>query len=672
MKKILLFIILNITVTVFANCPQPNYCQRSCWDPNGLHPAQSNPSYTNVTHIIVHHTGDGIVFPPSTSYADKVRYYWDLHVNTRGWSDIGYNWLIDRNGVVYEGRGDGVLGAHFSGMNTGTMGVALIGDFTLENPSTSAINSLKNLIAWEAKDKSINVTGTSYHASSGLNLNTVSGHMDGIATSCPGTNLYSQLSSIRSDVSAFPCYSGNANLDCSNAITLTCGVMYSGGSSSVSSAVGTYGCNSWTETGPERVHTITPSADGTITATISNFSGDLDVYILGSCDPSDCLGSVASSSATYNNAQAGQTYYIVVDADDGSGSSYDLIVDCPVPNTSEDITVSNASVNLSSVIAGGTIEVSVDHNYSGVQLDSELPSFDVDYYLSTDCTLSSDDILLGGDTSSLGSDDPSHSETEDVIIPEGTIAGTYYIIFSGDNDNELGEVNEVNNTACVPITVEDNANGEEDITVTNATVTISVVEVGGTIEVSADQNYSGAQLNSELPSFDLDYYLSTDCTLSSDDVLLGGDSSSLGSDDPYDSESEELTIPAEISIGTYYIIFSGDNDDELDEVNEGNNTTCVEIIVTNTLSVKDVTLENPLKIFPNPTRELLTINLPDTITNESIEVIIYTINGEQVFTGKQIVANATFTIDVQSFSNGIYLLHVMHKHKKWAKLFIKK
>lgn len=123
----------------------------------------------------------------------------------------------------------------------------------------------------------------------------------------------------------------NNNLDCTNAVTLSCGVTYSAPNSTATSAVDSYGCNNWTESGPERVHVITPQGDGTLTATLSNFTGDLDVYILGSCNPFDCLGTVSSSSATFTNAIKGQSYYIVVDADDGSGSGYDLIVSCPPP-----------------------------------------------------------------------------------------------------------------------------------------------------------------------------------------------------------------------------------------------------------------------------------------------------------------------------------------------------
>jgi len=118
-------------------------------------------------------------------------------------------------------------------------------------------------------------------------------------------------------------------LDCSQAVLISCGITYSGDSSTDPSNVETYGCNNWTESGPERVHKVVSPGHGTLTATISNFTGDLDVYILGSCDPNDCLSTVNSTQATFTNAVAGQVYYIIVDADDGSGSSYDLLVNCP-------------------------------------------------------------------------------------------------------------------------------------------------------------------------------------------------------------------------------------------------------------------------------------------------------------------------------------------------------
>lgn len=337
----LIFISWGLKVAA-QDCGQPNFCDRLCWSPQGSHPPQANPATTNPSHIIVHHSGDNQVWPAGTDFKWVVQAYWDEHVNTNGWADIGYNWLIDRNGVIYEGRGDGIRGAHFSCMNQSTTGICLIGNFELETPSAAAINKLKDLTAWEATDKNIAVHDGSRHASSQLDLFHISGHRDGNAspvpqscasgTVCPGDNLYNLLSSVRTDVGNYQCYNGNPNLlDCSGAISLSCGVIYAGEASTDTSGVFSYACNNWTETGPERVHIIIPTADGPLMAELFDFSGDLDVYILGSCDPSDCLGSVSSSSAIYNDAKAGQSYRIVVDSDDGSSSSYQLLVTCSTP-----------------------------------------------------------------------------------------------------------------------------------------------------------------------------------------------------------------------------------------------------------------------------------------------------------------------------------------------------
>lgn len=333
-------------------CDQPDYCDRLCWSPQSNHPAQTNPVFTTPTHIIVHHSGDNQVWPDGIDFKLVVQAYWDQHVNTNGWADIGYNWLIDRNGVIYEGRGDGVRGAHFSCMNQTTTGICLIGNFELEAPSGAALNKLKDLAAWEASDKNLDVLGGSRHASSQLDLFHISGHRDGnpstapqscaSGTVCPGENLYSLLASTRMDVGNYQCYNGNPDLlNCAEAIDLSCGVMYTGTASTDSSAVFSYACNDWTETGPERVHIITPVADGPLKAELSGFSGDLDVYILGSCDPMDCLGNVFSNAAIYDDAKAGQPYLIVVDSDDGSAGAYQLQVTCAAPVETQEATLAS-------------------------------------------------------------------------------------------------------------------------------------------------------------------------------------------------------------------------------------------------------------------------------------------------------------------------------------------
>jgi hypothetical protein len=168
-------------------------------------PVREAPVYTRVTHLVVHHTAGA---NQAADWPAVVRSIWTLHVRGNGWNDIGYNYLIDPDGVLYEGRagGDGVLGAHFSAVNTGTMGVSLLGTFSQVAPSEASLATLSRMLTWQAAKWSIDPGGRSLHAASGLMLNHVSGHRDaGLSprasgtTECPGNGLYALLPSLRTE-----------------------------------------------------------------------------------------------------------------------------------------------------------------------------------------------------------------------------------------------------------------------------------------------------------------------------------------------------------------------------------------------------------------------------------------------------------------------------------------
>ena len=168
--------------------------------------SQWTPQYTKVTHAVVHHTAGANSVP---DWDAEVRSIWHLHTFTNGWGDIGYNYLIDPNGVVYEGRagGDGAIGAHFSCRNTNTVGVALLGTFTGVAPTPAALASLESLLAELCRKNAIAPLTMSYHAPTQLLLPVIIGHRDGnpstttcSKTECPGDVLYALLPSIRSEV----------------------------------------------------------------------------------------------------------------------------------------------------------------------------------------------------------------------------------------------------------------------------------------------------------------------------------------------------------------------------------------------------------------------------------------------------------------------------------------
>jgi hypothetical protein len=180
---------------------------RSDWGcPDGQAAKDWTPAYTTVTHAVVHHTaGSNNV----TNWEAEMRSVWQLHTFTNGWGDIGYNFLIDPNGVVYEGRagGHGAIGAHFSCRNTNTVGIALLGTYSTVVPTQAALDSLKKLLAEVTTRHHIDPLAFALHAPSQLLVPTIMTHRDGntspltcTRTECPGDALYALMPSIRTDV----------------------------------------------------------------------------------------------------------------------------------------------------------------------------------------------------------------------------------------------------------------------------------------------------------------------------------------------------------------------------------------------------------------------------------------------------------------------------------------
>jgi len=184
-----------------CTCPPPPICGRNCWCPNNNCPPPSSYTPTTPTHLIVHHSAGA---NSSNDFAAVVAYYWDLHVNTNGWDDIGYNWLIDPNGVVYEGRGSGNTGAHFSCLNSETLGFCLIGNYENSPVPGAGLQALNDILLYEACQNNIDPADSSIHQSSQLNLRHISGHRDANSatvgcpkgTACPGQIMYNKLDSL--------------------------------------------------------------------------------------------------------------------------------------------------------------------------------------------------------------------------------------------------------------------------------------------------------------------------------------------------------------------------------------------------------------------------------------------------------------------------------------------
>ncbi|MBU0667804.1 N-acetylmuramoyl-L-alanine amidase, partial [Patescibacteria group bacterium] len=147
-----------------------------------------------VSKIIIHHTATTKNLD-NPAQAIRDIYYW--HAISRGWGDIGYNYVIDQQGNIYEGRygGDGVVGAHAGKANIGSIGIAVLGNFEDSEVPEPVTRSLSALI--KAKASKYNIDTMGYSMFRGENLPNVIGHRDVMSTNCPGEKIYELLPTLR-------------------------------------------------------------------------------------------------------------------------------------------------------------------------------------------------------------------------------------------------------------------------------------------------------------------------------------------------------------------------------------------------------------------------------------------------------------------------------------------
>lgn len=167
--------------------------------------------YYPLQSITVHHTDTPNADPDPAS---TVRGIYEYHAVTLDWGDIGYHFLIDEAGTVYEGRysGDDLVPAfnsdgnlvtafHTAGFNSGNLGIALIGDLVAQAPTDAAKASLIRLIKVIARFKGLDpqakITYTNPVNGVKKDVTTVGGHRDWIRTDCPGQTMYDLLDEVR-------------------------------------------------------------------------------------------------------------------------------------------------------------------------------------------------------------------------------------------------------------------------------------------------------------------------------------------------------------------------------------------------------------------------------------------------------------------------------------------
>jgi flagellar hook assembly protein FlgD len=195
-------------VRTLAAAGQPELVSRFGWQANEKI-VRAKPAYAPALRLaIVHHTVNANSYTRAQAPA-IVRGIERYHVLGNGWNDIGYNFLIDRFGTIYEGRAGGidkpVIGAHSLGFNTGSVGIALIGTYDRVAPTAAQRAALVKLLAWRLDVAHVDplsfvalrsAGNSRFRAGAPVRLRAVSGHRDTYFTDCPGAKLYAQLPAI--------------------------------------------------------------------------------------------------------------------------------------------------------------------------------------------------------------------------------------------------------------------------------------------------------------------------------------------------------------------------------------------------------------------------------------------------------------------------------------------
>ncbi|MCZ4604348.1 FG-GAP-like repeat-containing protein [Streptomyces sp. Lzd4kr] len=177
------------------------------------------PTYLDkVQAVFVHHTAGSNSYSCAQS-ASIVRGIMAYHTEVNGWNDLGYNFLVDKCGQIFEGRAGGVdlpvMGAHTYGFNSYSAGISILGDFEGDpakgilpaRPTRATLESVARVAAWKLGQYGVSPTGKVTLTAGGntgvwdegeeATLSTVSGHRDAFATECPGDAMYAKLGEIR-------------------------------------------------------------------------------------------------------------------------------------------------------------------------------------------------------------------------------------------------------------------------------------------------------------------------------------------------------------------------------------------------------------------------------------------------------------------------------------------
>jgi N-acetylmuramoyl-L-alanine amidase-like protein len=200
-----------------AAVSQPRIYSRAEWGADERLRSGSPTYMSTIKAGFVHHTA-GTNGYAAADVPKILRGIYAYHTKSSGWSDIGYNFLVDRFGRIWEGRYGGITkavkGAHAGGFNNYSFGVSAIGNYDTVAAPPAMVDAIARVMAWKLslfyRDPLGSTTlvseggGTSkYAAGRSVALRTINAHRDVGYTACPGRYLFGYMNTVRSKAASY-------------------------------------------------------------------------------------------------------------------------------------------------------------------------------------------------------------------------------------------------------------------------------------------------------------------------------------------------------------------------------------------------------------------------------------------------------------------------------------
>jgi len=312
----------------------PNIISRSAWGANEKYMTWK-PDYAGVKAIVIHHTAgeEGALAADQMSVVRNLYYG---HAVSNGWGDIGYNFVIDVNGNIYEGRegGNGVIAGHTLGYNSGTIGIVLIGDYNVRTMSPDQYQALTDLVAYESYVNQIDPTGQVYLKNK--TIPTIVGHKDLNATLCPGVSIYERITDLKgkakTKLSSYPVRQYSAQFVSADNVSQ----IYANDTTQLKVSLKNTGNAYWLGDGDHKINIV---ANG------GNLTSDLPGPFRGIA-PGETANLNLNLTAPSINASVNQVFKTKIDGADVSGGDFNLSLNVVMPDYRAKIIGQSADLSL--------------------------------------------------------------------------------------------------------------------------------------------------------------------------------------------------------------------------------------------------------------------------------------------------------------------------------------